>query len=65
MFLRAKTRNKDGNPDRNVSAVEAGVWGAGEPPSTVFYLGEINDSQQESWRQTLEVFDESRQQYTK
>ena len=29
----------------------------------VLYLGEINDSQQQAWRQTLEVFDEDRQQY--
>jgi hypothetical protein len=30
---------------------------------TVLYLGEIHDSQQEPWCQTLEVFDETRQQY--
>jgi hypothetical protein len=30
---------------------------------TVLYLGEINDSQQEAWRKTLEVFDESEQSY--
>ena len=44
----------------------------GEPPhppadgSTqrqVLYLGEINDSQQQAWRRTLEVFDEDRRQY--
>jgi hypothetical protein len=29
---------------------------------TVLYLGEINDSQQSTWRRTLEVFDEQRQQ---
>jgi len=29
----------------------------------VLYLGEINDSQQEAWRKTLEVFDESEQQF--
>jgi len=27
------------------------------------YLGEINDSQESAWRNTLEVFDEGRQQY--
>jgi hypothetical protein len=31
---------------------------------TVLYLGEINDSQEATWRQTLEVFDESHQRYT-
>jgi transposase len=30
----------------------------------VLYLGEINDSQQASWRKTLEVFDEAEQRYT-
>lgn len=29
----------------------------------VLYLGEINDSQQQAWRQTLSVFDEDRGQY--
>jgi tetratricopeptide (TPR) repeat protein len=31
---------------------------------TVLYLGEINDSQEATWRQTLQVFDEAHQQYT-
>jgi hypothetical protein len=30
----------------------------------VLYLGEINDQQQASWRRTLAVFDEDKQQYT-
>src|SRR5207247_2294801 len=30
----------------------------------VLYLGEINDSQQSSWRRTLEVFDEERHRFT-
>jgi hypothetical protein len=30
---------------------------------TVLYLGEINDRQGEIWRKTLQVFDESHQQY--
>jgi transposase len=29
----------------------------------VLYLGEINDTQQQAWRRTLEVFDEDRDQY--
>ena len=31
---------------------------------TVLYLGEINDQQQASWRKTLAVFDEQKQQVT-
>jgi transposase len=31
---------------------------------TVLYLGEINDQQQASWRKTLAVFDEDKQQFT-
>jgi transposase len=31
---------------------------------TVLYLGEINDSQEATWRKTLQVFDETHQQYT-
>jgi transposase len=30
---------------------------------TVVYLGEINDTQQAAWRKTLEVFDETRQDF--
>lgn len=31
---------------------------------TVLYLGEINDKQEASWRKSLSVFDDDRQQYT-
>jgi transposase len=31
---------------------------------TVLYLGEINDKQETSWRKSLSVFDDDRQQYT-
>jgi hypothetical protein len=30
----------------------------------VLYLGEINDQQQASWRMTLSVFDEEKQEFT-
>ena len=64
MFLRAKIRKKDGKLHRYFSVVEnRRVGRRGTAQRTVLYLGEINDNQQESWRQTLEVFDESRQQY--
>jgi transposase len=64
MFLRAKVRKKDGKLHRYFSVVENRRVGRQRTAQrTVLYLGEINDNQQESWRQTLEVFDESRQQY--
>ena len=65
MFLRAKTRYKDGKRHRYFSVVENRRVGRHKTAQrTVLYLGEINDSQQSAWRNTLEVFDESRQQYT-
>lgn len=64
MFLRAKIRKKDGKLHRYFSVVENRRVGRKRTAQrTVLYLGEINDNQQESWRQTLEVFDENRQQY--
>ncbi len=51
MFLRAKVRRKDGKQHRYFSVVE-------------MYLGEINDNQEAIWRKTLQVFDETHQQYT-
>ena len=64
MFLRAKIRKKDGKLHRYFSVVENRRVGRKRTAQrTVLYLGEINDNQQASWRQTLEVFDENRQQY--
>jgi hypothetical protein len=64
MFLRANQRNKDGKRHRYFSVVENRRLPAGRVVQrTVLYLGEINDSQQEAWRKTLEVFDESEQSY--
>jgi hypothetical protein len=64
MFLRANQRNKDGKRHRYFSVVENRrlPWGR-VVQRTVLYLGKINDSQQEAWRKTLEVFDESEQSY--
>jgi hypothetical protein len=40
------------------------AWGQNKTGQrTVLYLGEINDSQEVIWRRTLQVFDESQQQY--
>jgi transposase len=64
MFLRAKIRKKDGKQHRYFSVVENRRVGRNKTAQrTVLYLGEINDSQESAWRNTLEVFDESRQQY--
>ena len=65
MFLRAKARKKDGKQHRYFSVVESRRVGQNHTVQrTVLYLGEINDSQEATWRKTLQVFDETRQQYT-
>ena len=64
MFLRAKVREKDGKQHRYFSVVENRRVGRNQTAQrTVLYLGEINDSQEVIWRKTLQVFDESHQQY--
>jgi len=64
MFLRQHKRRKNGKTHRYFSVVENRRTGAGSTTQRqVLYLGEINDSQQEAWRQTLAVFDEDRRQY--
>jgi transposase len=63
MHLKVHRRKKDGKEHRYFSVVESRRVGRGKVAHrTVVYLGEINDSQQTSWRKTLEVFDESRQE---
>jgi transposase len=65
MFLRAKVRKKDGKQHRYFSVVENRRVGQNHTVQrTVLYLGEINDSQEAIWRKTLQVFDETHQQYT-
>jgi transposase len=65
MFLRVKVRKKDGKQHRYFSVVENRRVGRHKTAQrTVLYLGEINDRQESAWRNTLEVFDESRQQYS-
>jgi hypothetical protein len=64
MFLRENKRRKNGKTHRYFSVVENRRTGGGSSTQRqVLYLGEINDSQQEAWRQTLKVFDEDRRQY--
>lgn len=65
MFLRSTNRKKDGKDHRYFSIVEnQRVSAARTVQRTVLYLGEINDQQETSWRKTLAVFDEERQQFT-
>ena len=63
MFLRQNKRRKNGKTHRYFSVVEnRRTFGGGiSTQRQVLYLGEINDSQQDAWRRTLEVFDEDRQ----
>lgn len=64
MFLRAITRRMDGKFHRYFSVVENRRVAQGQSVQRqVMYLGEINDSQQDAWRKTLEVFDEDRQAF--
>ena len=61
MYLRANKR-KDGKTHRYFSVVENRRVRSGRVVQRqVLFLGEINDSQQAAWRQTLEVFDEAEQ----
>src|SRR5258705_1803611 len=65
MFLRSNNRKKDGKDHRYFSIVENQRISADKTVQrTVLYLGEINDQQQASWRKTLAVFDEAKQQFT-
>jgi len=65
MYLRSATRKKDGKLHRYFSVVESRRLSTGKMAQrTVLYLGEINDKQEASWRKSLSVFDQDRQQYT-
>ena len=59
MFLRCHPRQKDGKLHRYWSIVESRrVAGGGVVQRRVLYLGEINDSQREAWRKTIEVLED-------
>src|SRR5271169_1453281 len=61
MFLRCHARIKDGKEHRYWSVVENRRCGRGKVVQRqVLYLGEINDTQHESWCRTIEVFDDNR-----
>lgn len=60
--MRANKRKKDGKEHRYWSVEESRrLPSGGVVQRRVLYLGEINDSQQATWRKTLEVFDEAEQ----
>ena len=61
MFLRCQRRNKDGKTHEYWSIVESRRVGEGRiVQRQVLYLGEINASQREAWRKSIEVLDEGR-----
>jgi hypothetical protein len=62
MYLRAKTRKKDGKAHTYFSVVESKrVSGGRVVQRHVLYLGEINSSQELAWRKSIEVLDETQQ----
>jgi hypothetical protein len=59
MFLRCTTRMKNGKEHRYYSLVENRRVSDGRVVQRhALYLDEINDSQQEAWRKTIEIFEE-------
>src|SRR5690349_23773022 len=59
MFLRRSRRIKDGKAHEYWSVVENRRLSDGRiAQRQVLYLGEINASQREAWRKTIEVYDE-------
>jgi transposase len=59
MFLRYTMRKKNGKEHRYYSLVESRrLAGDRVVQRHALYLGEINDSQQEAWRKTIEIFEE-------
>ncbi len=59
MFLRCTNRTKDGKEHRYWNVVEnRRISGGRVVQRQVLYLGEINGSQREAWRKTIEVFED-------
>jgi hypothetical protein len=57
MFLRYTTRKKNGTEHRYYSLAENRRVASGRVVQRhALYLGEINDSQEEAWRKTIEIF---------
>ncbi|OAM88923.1 hypothetical protein AW736_09060 [Termitidicoccus mucosus] len=57
MYLKCRTRRKDGKEHRSWSVVESCRYGKKVAQRHVLYLGELNDCQQAGWERTLAVFD--------
>src|SRR5437879_2448646 len=61
MFLRYTTRKKNGKEHRYWSLVENRRAAGGRVVQRhALYLGEINDTQQEAWRKTIEIFEDGK-----
>src|SRR5216683_1585620 len=59
MFLRCTKRKKAGKEHQYYSLVENKRVGGGKVVQRhVLYLGEINGSQQEAWRKSIEIFED-------
>lgn len=59
MFLKCRTRRKDGKTHRSWSIVESRRYAGNKVAHRpVLYLGEINDSQRVAWERTIAVIDE-------
>src|SRR5437870_7704171 len=59
MFVRSILRKKDGKEHEYFSIVENKRVAMGRVVQRhVLYLGEINSSQQEAWRKTIEIFED-------
>ena len=59
MFLRSTFRKKDGKEHEYFPIVENRRVAAGKIVQRhVLYLGEINSTQQEAWRKTIEIFED-------
>lgn len=56
MFLRAKTRTKDGKTHRYWNVVENRRVGGRVLQRDLLYLGELNDAQHTGWVRTIETF---------
>jgi transposase len=65
MYLRCNRRLEDGKEHRYWNIVESKRCAGGKVVQrNVLYLGEINDSQRESWCEVIEAFDEGTKQPT-
>ena len=61
MFLKCNRGKKDGKEHRSWSVVESVRTSSGRiHQPQVRYLGEINDSQRNAWRKTIEVLKRNR-----